>query len=54
VTRLNTFARVIRHFGEFGASGHCLGLTQFILLWVFSQQQAQSQLKNRKSELKWF
>jgi hypothetical protein len=24
VTRLNTFARVIRHFGEFGASGHCL------------------------------
>jgi hypothetical protein len=28
VTRLDTFARVIRHFGEFGASGHCLGLTQ--------------------------
>jgi hypothetical protein len=25
VTRLDTFARVIRHFGEFGASGHCLG-----------------------------
>ncbi len=24
VTRLDTFARVIRHFGEFGASGHCL------------------------------
>jgi hypothetical protein len=28
VTRLNTFARVIRHFGEFGASGHCLLFTQ--------------------------
>jgi hypothetical protein len=24
VTRLDTFAQVIRHFGEFGASGHCL------------------------------
>jgi hypothetical protein len=24
VTRLDTFARVIRHSGEFGASGHCL------------------------------
>jgi len=24
VTRLDTFARVICHFGEFGASGHCL------------------------------
>ncbi len=24
VTRLDTFARVIRHFPEFGASGHCL------------------------------
>ena len=28
VTRLDTFARVIRHFGEFGASGHCLIKTQ--------------------------
>ena len=27
VTRLDTFARVIRHFGEFGASGHCLIVT---------------------------
>jgi hypothetical protein len=25
VTRLATFARVIRHSCEFGASGHCLG-----------------------------
>ncbi len=24
VTRLDTFARVIRRFGKFGASGHCL------------------------------
>ncbi len=24
VTRLDTFARVIRHSGKFGASGHCL------------------------------
>jgi hypothetical protein len=24
VTRLDTFARVIRHFRKFGASGHCL------------------------------
>ena len=24
VTRLDTFAQVIRHFREFGASGHCL------------------------------
>jgi hypothetical protein len=24
----DTFARVIRHFGKFGASGHCLLLTQ--------------------------
>ncbi len=28
VTRLDTFARVIRHFGEFGASGHCLSIIQ--------------------------
>jgi hypothetical protein len=28
VTRLDTFARVIRHFGEFGASGHCLSFCQ--------------------------
>jgi hypothetical protein len=28
VTRLDTFARVIRHFGKFGASGHCLNKTQ--------------------------
>jgi hypothetical protein len=27
VTRLDTFARVIRHFGEFGASGHCLSIS---------------------------
>ena len=24
VTRLDSFTRVIRHFREFGASGHCL------------------------------
>ena len=29
VTRLDTFARVIRHFCEFGASGHCLTESQF-------------------------
>jgi hypothetical protein len=29
VTRLDKFARVIRHFGEFGASGHCLIILQF-------------------------
>jgi hypothetical protein len=28
VTRLNTFARVLCHFREFGASGHCLNKTQ--------------------------
>jgi hypothetical protein len=28
VTRLDTFARVIRHFGKFGASGYCLAETQ--------------------------
>jgi hypothetical protein len=28
VTRLDTFARVIRHFREFGASGHCLAIMQ--------------------------
>jgi hypothetical protein len=27
VTRLDTFARVIHQFGEFGVSGHCLVLT---------------------------
>jgi hypothetical protein len=27
VTRLDTFARVIRHFREFGASSHCLDIT---------------------------
>jgi hypothetical protein len=32
VIRLDTFARVIRHFREFGASGHCLGRTQFLFL----------------------
>ena len=26
----DTFARVIRHFGEFGASGHCLLFLHFI------------------------
>jgi hypothetical protein len=35
VTRLDTFARVIRHSGEFGASGHCLGKTQTNLLLEF-------------------
>jgi hypothetical protein len=29
VTRLATFARVIRHSREFGASGHCLNIRQF-------------------------
>jgi hypothetical protein len=28
VTRLDTFARVIHHFREFGASGHCLVIIQ--------------------------
>ncbi len=28
VTRLDTFARVIRHSREFGASGHCLNKSQ--------------------------
>jgi hypothetical protein len=31
VTRLDTFARVIRHSGEFGASGHCLIFTHDVL-----------------------
>ncbi len=30
VTRLDTFARVIRHSREFGASGHCLVLIQTV------------------------
>jgi hypothetical protein len=30
VTRLDTFARVIRHSGEFGASGHCLDYEQIL------------------------
>ncbi len=29
VTRFDTFARVIRHFREFGASGHCLKFLQY-------------------------
>ncbi len=29
VTRLNTFARVMSESREFGASGHCLGFTQY-------------------------
>jgi hypothetical protein len=43
VTRLVTFARVIRHFREFGASGHCLILLHFydqdfcILLRVYTR-----------------
>jgi hypothetical protein len=28
----DTFVRVIRHFGEFGASGHCLIIIHFLLL----------------------
>jgi hypothetical protein len=32
VTRLDTFAQVIRHFREFGASGHCLFFTHLILI----------------------
>ena len=32
VTRLDTFARVIRHFREFGASGHCLVKLQIMTL----------------------
>ncbi len=31
VTCLDLFARVIRHFGEFGASGHCLRKSQKFL-----------------------
>jgi hypothetical protein len=32
VTRLDTFAQVIRHFGEFGASGHCLIIIQYVYI----------------------
>ncbi len=32
VTRLNTFAWVIRHFCKFGASGHCL--IQLFFFWI--------------------
>jgi hypothetical protein len=32
----DTFARVIRHFGEFGASGHCLAFLQPVTLRVLS------------------
>ncbi len=35
VTRLDTFARVIRHFREFGASGHCLVFLQIFLLILY-------------------
>jgi hypothetical protein len=35
VTRLDTFARVIRHSHEFGASGHCLTYTQNLKLKLF-------------------
>jgi hypothetical protein len=34
VTRLATFAQVIRHSREFGASGHCLVLTFFSVRYI--------------------
>jgi hypothetical protein len=34
VTRLDTFVRVIRHFGKFGASGHCLIIIQGYALGI--------------------
>jgi hypothetical protein len=36
----DTFARVIRHFGEFGASGHCL------IVPLFEKQNALTSKKN--------
>jgi hypothetical protein len=34
VTRLDTFARVVRHFRKFGASGHCLDIIQQYLILI--------------------
>ncbi len=34
VTRLDTFARVIRHSREFGASGHCLVFFQIFISFL--------------------
>jgi hypothetical protein len=39
VTRLDTFARVIRHFGEFGASGHCLQNILFFALYIKKEEK---------------
>jgi hypothetical protein len=39
VTRLDTFARVVRHFGEFGASGHCLVKRQVFVIRVQGFQE---------------
>jgi hypothetical protein len=39
VTRLDTFARVICHFGKFGASGHCLTSLQSYTLNTLNHGQ---------------
>jgi hypothetical protein len=46
VTRLDTFAQVIRHFGEFGASGHCLIWRQLADLANATKHQTISCLKS--------
>jgi hypothetical protein len=54
VTRLDTFARVIRHFGEFGASGHCLKKTHWKARVKMDEKREKEDRKweNRKRELK--
>ncbi len=54
VTRLDTFARVIRHSGEFGASGHCLSLKQnlswyFYLVYNWTISQTNAGFNNKKN-----
>jgi hypothetical protein len=45
VTHLDTFARVIRHFGKFGASGHCLVFTQKVSVSIQEKKLCQHYLK---------
>jgi hypothetical protein len=47
VTRLDTFARVIRHFGEFGASGHCLRQIHLVKCNYYIQNNRNIETTNR-------
>ncbi len=51
VTRLDTFARVIRHSREFGASGHCLEKMQVKFLFYSNNNLITKCLKSGRAAI---